>query len=134
VAELKEKSKGGNGGRFFPGDPRINRAGRQLGSRNKFSKTFIDAMLLDFEIHGSQVIETVREKDPSTYVRIATALLPSRMEQEVEIKDNTEELKEGIDWDVITGGLYASKESEGGLQVGVEGKDVQKPKRRRKAS
>ena len=35
---------------FVKNDPRINRAGRRLGSRNKFSNAFVDAMLMDFEL------------------------------------------------------------------------------------
>ena len=63
---------------FVKNDPRINRAGRRIGSRNKFSQAFTDAMLLDFEQYGESVIAEVRQKDPSTYVRIATALIPSK--------------------------------------------------------
>ena len=68
---------------FVKNDPRINRAGRRIGSRNKFSQAFTDAMLIDFEQYGESVIAEVRQKDPSTYVRIATALIPSKTEQEI---------------------------------------------------
>jgi len=109
---------------FVKNDPRINRSGRRLGSRNKFSNAFVDAMLLDFEQHGEDVIAEVRVRDPSTYVRIATALIPSRNETEIEVKDNTSELVEAIDWDAIMGTVDASQESEQGLQVGESGKDL----------
>ena len=89
---------------FVKNDPRINRAGRRIGSRNKFSEAFTDAMLLDFEEHGESVIAEVRQKDPSTYVRIATALIPSKMEQEIEVKDVSIESLAEIDWDIIVGG------------------------------
>jgi len=89
---------------FVKNDPRINRAGRRIGSRNKFSQAFTDAMLLDFEVHGESVIAEVRQKDPSTYVRIATALIPSKTEQEIEVRDTTSENISEIDWDIIVGG------------------------------
>ena len=89
---------------FVKNDPRINRAGRRIGSRNKFSQAFTDAMLLDFERYGESVIAEVRQKDPSTYVRIATALIPSKTEQEIEVKDTSAESVSEIDWDVIVGG------------------------------
>tara|TARA_B100001142_G_C14084522_1_gene558750 strand:- start:353 stop:721 length:369 start_codon:yes stop_codon:yes gene_type:complete len=89
---------------FVKNDPRINRAGRRIGSRNKFSQAFTDAMLLDFEQYGDSVIAEVRQKDPSTYVRIATALIPSKTEQEIEVKDSSAETVSEIDWDIIIGG------------------------------
>jgi hypothetical protein len=89
---------------FVKNDPRINRAGRRIGSRNKFSQAFTDAMLIDFEQHGQSVIAEVRQKDPSTYVRIATALIPSRTEQEIEVRDTSAENVAEIDWDIIVGG------------------------------
>ena len=109
---------------FVKNDPRINRSGRRLGSRNKFSNAFVDAMLLDFEEHGEAVIAEVRERDPSTYVRIATALIPSKNETEIEVKDNTHDLVEAIDWDAIMGTADASQESEQGIQMGESRKDL----------
>jgi hypothetical protein len=101
VGEIKKKPLGKP---FVKNDPRINRAGRRIGSRNKFSQAFTDAMLMDFEMYGDSVIAEVRQKDPSTYVRIATALIPSKTEQEIEIKDTSAETVAEIDWDIIVGG------------------------------
>jgi len=103
------KSKRGVGKPFVKNDPRINRAGRRLGSRNKFTERFVDAMLVDFEAHGEEVIEKVRIQDPSSYIRVATALIPAKSESEVEVKDTTGETLAEIDWDVITGGKSADK-------------------------
>src|SRR5262245_27335441 len=50
--------------------------GRVLGSRHELEKSFIQAYVRDFDLHGSHVIERVREEDPSTYLRIAAGLLP----------------------------------------------------------
>ena len=117
--------KRGPGRPFVKGDPRINRAGRKLGSRNVFSSKFVDAMLRDFEVNGDDVVRHVREHDPSTYIRVATALLPSRSEQEIEVtqNDGSERVAE-IDWEVITGGKDADKESIERLQVGESGEDL----------
>lgn len=123
------KKAPGPGRPFVPGDPRINRKGRAVGSKNKFGEAFIDAMLLDFMEHGPSVIETCRTKDPSTYIRVAATLLPRQIEQEIDINDSSGADKAiSLDWDVITGGQYADKESEGGLQMGVQGKGIQKSK------
>lgn len=104
VASSVEMRKLPVGRPFLKNDPRINRAGRRVGSRNKFSQAFTDAMLLDFEVHGESVIAEVRQKDPSTYVRIATALIPSKTEQEIEVRDSSAENVAEIDWDIIVGG------------------------------
>ncbi len=106
---MEIKKKRGVGKPFVKNDPRINRAGRRLGSRNKFTERFVDAMLVDFEAHGEEVIEKVRIQDPSSYIRVATALIPAKSESEVEVKDTTGETLAEIDWDVITGGKSADK-------------------------
>ena len=99
------KKAPGSGRPFLPGDPRINRKGRPRGSKNKFGEAFVDAMLLDFEEHGAEVIETCRTKDPSTYIRVAAAILPRQIEQDIDITDSTgAERTISLDWDVITGG------------------------------
>jgi hypothetical protein len=53
-----------------------NPAGRPVGSRNKLSEQFILAMHEDFNKHGAQVIETVRQEDPSCYLSIIAKLVP----------------------------------------------------------
>ena len=65
------------------------------------SQALVDAFLADWEIHGPEAIEKCREKDVSTYVRVAFAMMPKEIKQEVDIKetDHTAEL----DWEVITG-------------------------------
>lgn len=108
---MAEAKKRGQGKPFIKNDPRINRSGRRLGSRNKFTEKFVDAMLVDFEQYGESVIAEVRQKDPSSYIRVATALIPSKSESEVEVKDTSSETLDEIDWEVITGGMSADKKS-----------------------
>ena len=104
---MTEIKKRGQGKPFIKNDPRINKSGRRLGNRNKFTEKFVDAMLVDFEKHGESVIAEVREKDPSSYIRVATALIPSKSEAEVEVRDISSETLAEIDWEVITGGARA---------------------------
>lgn len=60
--------------RFGAGNP-----GRQTGSRCKLGTKFVDALLADFEKHGSVTIERVRETDPSAYMRVIASLLPKEV-------------------------------------------------------
>ena len=96
------KMKRGSGRPFIKNDPRINRKGRPKGSRDKMSEALVDAFLADWMVHGESAIERVREKDPSTYVRGAFAMMPKEIKQEVEVTDQTDRAS-SIEWDVITG-------------------------------
>lgn len=53
-----------------------NPAGRPKGARSKLGEAFLDAMLADFEQHGSDVIERVRDEKPEQYLRVVASLLP----------------------------------------------------------
>tara|TARA_R110002020_G_scaffold193584_1_gene394103 strand:- start:16056 stop:16370 length:315 start_codon:yes stop_codon:yes gene_type:complete len=93
----------GAGKPFVKGDPRINRQGRPRGSRDKMSEALVDAFYADWMENGDEAIRKVREDDISTYVRIAVAMMPKELKQEVEVRDTTNHASE-IEWDVITGG------------------------------
>ena len=108
MSETKAKVKV-RGRPFVKGDPRINRKGKPVGTRSRFSKAFVDDMLADFEEHGTDIVTKVRTEDPSTYIRIAAALIPAKSEQEIEVRDTSQEKVSEIDWDVITGGKAAEK-------------------------
>lgn len=111
MAEEKTLKKRGPGRPFVPGDPRIKRTGRMKGTKNKFGEAFVDAMLVDFEEHGAAVIETCRTKDPSTYIRVAAAILPRQIEQDIELTDTSGSEKAiSLDWNVITGGQYIEEQ------------------------
>ena len=94
--------KKGQGRPFLRNDPRINRKGRPVGSRDKMSAAFVDAFLADWMIHGEEAIEKCREKDVSTYVRAALAMMPKEIKQEVEVSSDSDHTAD-IEWDVITG-------------------------------
>lgn len=78
--------------KFQPGHP--GGPGRPKGSRNKLETRVLDAFLADFEQGGPAAIKRVREEDPSTYLRVAAALLPK--ETTVEIGEGLAALLSGI--------------------------------------
>jgi hypothetical protein len=53
-----------------------NPAGRPKGTRHRFSERFCKDFLADWEAHGLEVIEKVRNEKPDVYLRVATAILP----------------------------------------------------------
>lgn len=53
-----------------------NPAGRPKGSRDALNEAFISNLAADFKAHGKSVIERVRCKDPSTYLRVVASLVP----------------------------------------------------------
>ena len=62
----------------------------------------VDAFFVDWMEHGQEAIEIVREKDPSTYVRVAMMMMPKEIKQDIEVNDSQERVAE-VDWEVITG-------------------------------
>lgn len=56
-----------------------NPAGRQKGSRNKLADDFVNILYDDFKANGRGAIVAVREKDPSTYVKVIAQLLPKEV-------------------------------------------------------
>lgn len=56
-----------------------NPKGRPKGSRNKFASKFFDDLLVDWDENGAAAIKSVREKDPSTYLRVAASLVPKEL-------------------------------------------------------
>jgi hypothetical protein len=53
---------------------------KQKGARDRLSAAFLTDFADDYEAHGKAVIETVRGQDPFAYMRIAAALLPTKVE------------------------------------------------------
>lgn len=61
-------------GRFLAGNS--GNGGRPKGSRNKLGEDFLKVLAADFEQHGQQVIEKVRETKPEVHLRVVADLLP----------------------------------------------------------
>jgi hypothetical protein len=57
-----------------------NPAGRPKGSRNKVSEKPLEALAIDFDDHGKEVIEKVRVQRPADYLKIVASLVPKQME------------------------------------------------------
>jgi hypothetical protein len=53
---------------------------KQKGARDRLSAAFLNDFADDYDAHGKAVIETVRGKDPVAYMRLAAALLPTKVE------------------------------------------------------
>jgi hypothetical protein len=53
---------------------------KQKGARDRLSAAFLNDFADDYDAHGKTVIETVRGKDPIADMRIAAALLPTKVE------------------------------------------------------
>jgi Family of unknown function (DUF5681) len=65
--------------RFKPGQSG-NPSGRPKGSRNKFTEAFFQLLSADYDEHGRNVLEQVRQKHPLQYLRLIVSVLPKRRE------------------------------------------------------
>jgi hypothetical protein len=59
---------------FKPGE-----GGRPKGTRDKLSRRFIEALAKDFDEHGEEVIQFVRERDPVSYMKVVASLVPKEI-------------------------------------------------------
>lgn len=69
---------------FKPGQSG-NPAGRQKGSRNKLSEAFLRELADDFEKHGRDAVQRVRDEKPDQYLKVIAAIVP----KEIELGENT---------------------------------------------
>lgn len=77
MAATTEKTKRPRGpGRPFQKGQSGNPKGRPIGSRQRLSEGFIDALSEDFAKHGKATIKTMREEKPDAYVRVVADLVP----------------------------------------------------------
>jgi hypothetical protein len=64
--------------RWVRGGPSPNPAGRGH-SPSKFSKKFLVSLSKSWELHGDKVLDQVRHKDPTHYLRICASLIPRQI-------------------------------------------------------
>ena len=62
-----------------------NPLGRPKGSKNALGEAFVAAMHDDFQQHGIEAIQRVREKEPAQYLRVIASIIP----KEVQVTDAT---------------------------------------------
>jgi hypothetical protein len=70
-------------GRFLTGN---NGGGRPRGARSKLSEGFLNALQVDFEQNGSEVIARVRKDKPDVYLKVVAGLMPAKLEAQLEAK------------------------------------------------
>ena len=84
---------------FNPGQSG-NPRGRPKGARNRLSTQFLEALEADFNEHGAEAIEQVRQKKPEVYIKVVADLLPKEANINVEAGEAFVEL-----WRKISEGL-----------------------------
>lgn len=77
-------------GTFAAGNP-----GRPKGARSKLGEAFLADMLSDWEEHGPETIEKVREEKPDQYLKVVASILPR------DLNVNINPLEEATDEELI---------------------------------
>ncbi len=62
---------------YFKKGEVANPKGRKYGTRNMLTKAYVKAFHDDFLEHGVEVIEKVRKKEPATYLKLISRLVPT---------------------------------------------------------
>ena len=90
--------------------------GRSMGSKDRLSREFLDALCADFTEHGKAAIQDARTSDPGAYLRVIASIMPKEIEIKRPMADLTEdELANAIEF------LRAAVASDpGGVRDGGE--------------
>lgn len=86
--------------RWKPGESG-NPEGRPKGARSKFGEQMVKDFMENWEKNGKRVLEEAATKDPSTYLRVACAILPKVIELGDETKDAITSALTAIPFDAI---------------------------------
>lgn len=73
-------------GRPFKPGQSGNPAGRPRSARSRHTENFLQTFADDFELHGTAVIEKVRTEQPAVYLKIASDLLPRRLDVDLAVE------------------------------------------------
>ncbi|MGL5448054.1 MAG: DUF5681 domain-containing protein [Rhabdaerophilum sp.] len=76
-----------------------NPSGRPRGARNRLSEILLSVVVDDFIEHGPQAIAELRKKDPATYLRLVSALVPKELilqREEAPVVDYAELTQEDV--------------------------------------
>ena len=73
--------------RWKPGESG-NPEGRPMGARSKLGTQIVNDFLENWNLNGKRVLQEAADKDVSTYLRVACAILP----KVIELDDDTKEL------------------------------------------
>jgi len=69
---------------FKPGESG-NPKGRPIGSKNKLSYDFVDALRKDFKKHGAKAINALQKESPGEYLRVIASILPKDISIEQDV-------------------------------------------------
>jgi hypothetical protein len=94
--------------------------GRGKGNRDKLSRAFMRALVVDFDENGVAAITKVRNTDPASYLRVIASVLPKELEVTNVDKDLSDEqladiiaaLRSGISAGIIREAAKAEGERE----------------------
>ena len=87
-----------------------NPKGRPKGARNKLGEDFIQALYEDFQVHGEEVIKTVRADRPHEYLKLVASLAPKQLEIQT---TQLEDMLEALERHERTSGMASNLISEG---------------------
>ena len=73
-----------------PGET-LNPGGKPVNSRNRLQGKFLRAIADDFELHGLEAIQRMREEKPERYIECIAALMPKEFAQTSPLDGYTEE-------------------------------------------
>jgi hypothetical protein len=59
--------------------------GRKVGSKVRLSESFLSGIAADFAKYGKDVIQYVRQTEPSTYLRIVASIVPKETIAKLEV-------------------------------------------------
>jgi hypothetical protein len=64
--------------------------GRKAGSKVRLSESFLSGIAADFAKYGKDVIQYVRQNEPSTYLRIVASIVPKETIAKLEVSGEVE--------------------------------------------